>query len=115
MSEEDRRLAAQIITQFGGGYEVSHTTPFWVIDRSGRRRAILDAYASPEDIATDARILIREKQKAPRSIRHPRQEVSAASAEGSESLSGATICGSRKKTVLNRCWAVRISSLSSRT
>jgi protein SCO1/2 len=61
LSEEDRRLARRIIGQFGGGYEVSHTAPFWLIDRAGRLRAILDADASPQDIATDARILMQER------------------------------------------------------
>jgi protein SCO1/2 len=61
LNREDQRLASRIIGQFGGGYEVSHAVPFWIIDRAGNFRVILDADASPQDIASDARILIRER------------------------------------------------------
>jgi protein SCO1/2 len=61
LNREDQRLASRIIGQFGGGYEVSHAVPFWIIDRAGNFRAILDADVTPQDIASDARILIRER------------------------------------------------------
>jgi protein SCO1/2 len=61
LNRENQRLASRIIEQFGGGYEVSHAVPFWIIDRKGNFRAILDANASPQDIASDARALIRER------------------------------------------------------
>ena len=61
LKAEDLRLASRIIEQFGGGYEVTHTVPFWIIDRKGNFRAILEADATPQDIAGDARILIGEK------------------------------------------------------
>jgi protein SCO1/2 len=57
----DLRLASRIIEQFGGGYEVTHTVPFWIIDRKGNFRAILDTDATPQDIAGDAWILVGEK------------------------------------------------------
>ncbi len=61
LKPDDLRLASRIIGQFGGGYEVSHAVPFWLIDRKGNFRAILDADATPQDIAGDARLLMGEK------------------------------------------------------
>ncbi len=51
-------LARSVAANFGGGYDVSHTTPFWIIDRQGRLRAMLDADAKPSDIAGDIRALM---------------------------------------------------------
>ncbi len=61
LKAEDLLQASRIIERFGGGYEVTHAVPFWLIDRKGNFRAILEADASPQDIAGDARILIGEK------------------------------------------------------
>jgi protein SCO1/2 len=61
LNREDQRLASRIIEQFGGGYEVTHAAPFWIIDRAGNIRAVLDANSSPQNIAADARTLIRER------------------------------------------------------
>jgi protein SCO1/2 len=61
LKPEDLRLASRVIERFGGGYEVTHTVPFWIIDRAGNFRAILDADAAAQDIAGDARLLIGEK------------------------------------------------------
>jgi cytochrome oxidase Cu insertion factor (SCO1/SenC/PrrC family) len=64
LKAEDLRLAGRIIQRFGGGYEVTHTVPFWIIDQAGDFRALLDADASPRDIAGDARLLLAESRHA---------------------------------------------------
>ncbi len=61
LKPDDLRLAGRIVEQFGGGYEVTHAVPFWIIDAKGNFRAILDAEATPQDIAGDARLLMTEK------------------------------------------------------
>ncbi|MGA2761926.1 MAG: SCO family protein [Spirochaetia bacterium] len=60
LSTEDRTLVGHIIDQFGGGYDVSHDIPFWIVDRQGRMRVSLDADATPADIAFDVRSLLAE-------------------------------------------------------
>jgi cytochrome oxidase Cu insertion factor (SCO1/SenC/PrrC family) len=59
LSKPDLTLAGRIIEQFGGGYNVGHSVPFWIIDTSGRVRASLDANATPSEIVTDVRLLIK--------------------------------------------------------
>jgi len=46
-----------LIKKFAGGYEVTHSAPFWIVDADGRIRAILDAEALPSDIVTDIKAL----------------------------------------------------------
>ena len=60
LGTEDRSLVGTIIERFGGGYEVSHDIPFWIVDKRGMMRVTLDADASPADIANDLRLLIQE-------------------------------------------------------
>ena len=60
LGTEDRSLAGTIIERFGGGYEVSHDIPFWIVDKRGMMRVTLDADASPADIAHDLRLLLEE-------------------------------------------------------
>jgi len=60
LTSEERGLAGSIIDQFGGGYEVSHDIPFWLVDPHGMMRVSLDADATPQDIAKDIRILLQE-------------------------------------------------------
>jgi len=50
--------AHRIVAAFGGGYDVSHSAPFWFIDRQGRIRASMDADALPSEIAGNVRALI---------------------------------------------------------
>jgi cytochrome oxidase Cu insertion factor (SCO1/SenC/PrrC family) len=50
--------AGVLIDRFGGGYEVSHSAPFWVIDTRGYVRVVLDASARPDELAADARLLL---------------------------------------------------------
>jgi cytochrome oxidase Cu insertion factor (SCO1/SenC/PrrC family) len=50
--------AQRIADAFGGGYDVSHSTPYWIIDRQGMVRASMDADALPSDIAANVRALM---------------------------------------------------------
>jgi protein SCO1/2 len=58
LSSDDLTLAGRLIDAFGGGYEVSHTAPFWFIDPKGKIRAVMDADASPADIAANITALL---------------------------------------------------------
>jgi cytochrome oxidase Cu insertion factor (SCO1/SenC/PrrC family) len=59
LSAEGLALADRIIREFGGGYEVAHTAPFWIIDPRGMIRIVLDAAATPEDLVTDIRAMMK--------------------------------------------------------
>ena len=59
LSRDDLMRAGEIAGRFGGGYEVSHSTPFWLIDGRGRLRVSLGADAAPVDLAADVRILLK--------------------------------------------------------
>jgi protein SCO1/2 len=61
LSSSDLTLAEKIVGQFGGGYDVSHSVPFWIIDTSGLVRASLDGSATPSDIVTDVRLLMKSR------------------------------------------------------
>jgi protein SCO1/2 len=61
LSASDLTLAGKIIGQFGGGYDVSHSVPFWIIDKSGLVRVSLDGNATPSDIVTDVRLLLKSR------------------------------------------------------
>ena len=58
LSPAEADLARTVAVTFGGGYDVSHAAPFWIIDRQGRIRVFLDADAKPSDIAADVRALM---------------------------------------------------------
>ena len=58
LSTEEVNQAHRIVDQFGGGYDVSHSAPFWIIDRQGRIRASMDADALPSEIASNVRALM---------------------------------------------------------
>lgn len=60
LTREDRDRAGTIIERFGGGYDVSHDIPFWIVDKRGMMRVSLDADATPADIAKDIRALSQE-------------------------------------------------------
>jgi cytochrome oxidase Cu insertion factor (SCO1/SenC/PrrC family) len=60
LGSDDKALVGRIIDRFGGGYDVSHDIPFWIVDRQGRMRVSLDADAVPADIAFDVRSLLAE-------------------------------------------------------
>jgi cytochrome oxidase Cu insertion factor (SCO1/SenC/PrrC family) len=59
LSEADLATAGKMIQEFGGGYEVGHSAPFWIIDKKGMIRIGMDASATPSDIVTDLRALSR--------------------------------------------------------
>jgi protein SCO1 len=59
LSAEGVALAGTVARKFGGGYEVAHTAPFWVIDPRGMARVVLDPAATPREIAEDVRALMR--------------------------------------------------------
>jgi len=58
LNAADKGLVMKIIREFAGGYMVTHSAPFWIVDASGNVRAILNADASPDDIVTDVRALM---------------------------------------------------------
>jgi protein SCO1/2 len=58
LSTSERDAAHRIVDQFGGGYEVSHSAPYWIIDRAGRIRASMDADVLPSQIASNVRALM---------------------------------------------------------
>jgi cytochrome oxidase Cu insertion factor (SCO1/SenC/PrrC family) len=61
LSDEDKTDGVgRIIDKFGGGYEVSHDIPFWMVDKRGMMRVSLDADATPAEIAFDVRALLAE-------------------------------------------------------
>ncbi len=57
LAAADLDRARSLADAFGGGYEVAHSTPIWIIDRAGKIRAAMDADALPSDIAENVRAL----------------------------------------------------------
>jgi cytochrome oxidase Cu insertion factor (SCO1/SenC/PrrC family) len=60
LGSKDKILVGKIIEAFGGGYDVSHDIPFWIVDKQGMMRVSLEADANPADIASDVKALIAE-------------------------------------------------------
>ncbi len=58
LSSDDLTLVGKIVQQFGGGYDVGHSAPFWIVDKRGFIRVGMDADATPADIVTNVRILL---------------------------------------------------------
>jgi protein SCO1/2 len=58
LSQDDLSVASAVIQKFGGGYEVAHSAPFWLIDPKGLLRVVLGDDASPDDLVTDIRALL---------------------------------------------------------
>lgn len=58
LSSAEIALAQKVITTFGGGYEVTHSTPIWLIDPTGKIRVSTHEYASPDEIVHDIRLLL---------------------------------------------------------
>ena len=48
--------------ELGGGYEVSHSTPVWLIDRHGQVRVEIGADLDPSELAHDVRLLLQESE-----------------------------------------------------
>lgn len=61
LSDQDVATASQAISRFGGGYEVSHSTPFWILDRQGRIRVSHGMEALPADITADVKKVLALK------------------------------------------------------
>jgi len=61
LSSDDLSLVGKIVQQFGGGYDVGHSAPFWIVDRRGWIRVGMDADATPADIVTNVRALVNVK------------------------------------------------------
>ena len=59
LSQADVNLANQIADAFGGGYDVGHSAPFWIVDKKGMIRVGMDADATPADIVTNVRALLK--------------------------------------------------------
>ncbi len=58
LSSSDLGLAGEIVQQFGGGYDVGHSAPFWFVDKKGKIRVELGGDATPADIVKDVRVLL---------------------------------------------------------
>ncbi|HUI72156.1 MAG TPA: SCO family protein [Spirochaetia bacterium] len=61
LSSDDLTLVGQIVQQFGGGYDVGHSAPFWIVDKKGMVRVGMDADAAPADVVTNLRVLLKLK------------------------------------------------------
>jgi cytochrome oxidase Cu insertion factor (SCO1/SenC/PrrC family) len=59
LSKSDLTLAGTLIQQFGGGYDVGHSAPFWIVDKRGMIRVGMDADATTADIVTNVRALLK--------------------------------------------------------
>ena len=58
---DDTILQAKgVIGRYGGGYDVAHSTPVWLIDGDGLIRVKHGQDLLPEDVVTDIRLLLRE-------------------------------------------------------
>ncbi len=60
LSEPQISNAKGAIDQFGGGYEVSHSTPVWLIDRDGQLRAFHGQDLLPSELMHDIYLLLNE-------------------------------------------------------
>lgn len=60
LSENEISRAKGAIDQFGGGYDVSHSTPVWLIDRNGQLRAFHGQDLLPSEMIHDIDILLKE-------------------------------------------------------
>lgn len=61
LTSDDLALVGHIVQQFGGGYDVGHSAPFWIVDKTGWIRVGMDADASPADIVANVRVLLARK------------------------------------------------------
>jgi cytochrome oxidase Cu insertion factor (SCO1/SenC/PrrC family) len=61
LSKSDLSLADKLSAQFGGGYDVGHSAPFWIVDRKGMVRVGMDAEATPADLVANIRALLKLK------------------------------------------------------
>lgn len=59
LSNADLDLAGTLIDKFGGGYDVGHSAPFWIVDKKGLIHVGMDADATPADLVTNIRALLK--------------------------------------------------------
>ena len=59
LSDDDQGLANQIADKFGGGYDVGHSAPFWIVDKKGVIEAGMDDDATPSDLVANIRTLLK--------------------------------------------------------
>ena len=51
--------AMEVLEDFGGGYDVQHSTPIWLIDPQGRLRVKLGMDVAPLELVHDIRLLLK--------------------------------------------------------
>jgi len=61
LSSADLAVVGQIVQQFGGGYDVGHSAPFWIVDKKGMIQVGMDADATPADVVNNVRVLLKLK------------------------------------------------------
>jgi|SRR5208283_3046328 len=61
LSASDLDLAGALSDKFGGGYDVGHSAPFWIVDKKGLIRVGMDTDATPTDLVTNIRVLLKLK------------------------------------------------------
>lgn len=61
LSSSDIDLAGTLSDKFGGGYDVGHSAPFWIVDKKGLIHVGMDADATPVDLVTNIRALLSLK------------------------------------------------------
>ena len=59
LSKSDLALAGTLSQEFGGGYDVGHSAPFWIVDKKGMIHVGMDADATPADLVTNIRVLLK--------------------------------------------------------
>ena len=56
LSKSQQDLAAKLITLFAKAeYEISHTAPYWVLDKEGRKVSVLGPQVTPQEIEAEIR------------------------------------------------------------
>ncbi len=58
LSEGDLSLVGDMVQDFGGGYEVGHSAPFWFVDKRGYLRYAMGGDATPAEIVKNIRVLL---------------------------------------------------------
>ena len=61
LSDADLAMAGDIIKNFGGGYDVGHSAPFWIVDKRGLVHVGMAADTTPADIVTNVRALLKAR------------------------------------------------------
>lgn len=61
LSKSDLSLVGEIVQSFGGGYDVGHSAPFWLVDKRGYVRDVMDGDATPTVLVKNIRVLLALK------------------------------------------------------